>query len=270
MKKNLITVLLSLWIVLLAVLGLVSCEKVIDVDLNSADPRIVIEATLDDSRECVVRLSRTVDFDQKNIFPPVSGAFITLSDGTGKVDSLREEGNGYYHAITVFDAYYGKTFTLTVSVEGKVYLASSTMPPPIEIDSLSFETMSFGETSTEVVNVHFQDPEGIKNYYRFVETYDLFEPQKYIFITDDRLQDGQSITASLFSPDTVSRSGMLVRVMLHCIDEGVYEYLRTAAMITGREGESSASPANPVSNFSGGVLGYFSASSVRSGYAFVP
>lgn len=41
------------------------------------------------------------------------------------------------------------------------------------------------------------------------------------------------------------------------VDAGIYEYFRTLNMLL-QVGLASASPANPTSNFSGGVLGYFS------------
>jgi len=52
-----------------------------------------------------------------------------------------------------------------------------------------------------------------------------------------------------------------VNIELHSIDPGVYKYWYS--LDQGADGGSSASPANPVSNISGGALGYFSAQAVR-------
>jgi hypothetical protein len=51
-------------------------------------------------------------------------------------------------------------------------------------------------------------------------------------------------------------------VELWGIDKGVYEYYSTLREILGGAGPSTASPANPTSNISGGAMGYFSAFTV--------
>ena len=65
--------------------------------------------------------------------------------------------------------------------------------------------------------------------------------------------------------DNKLETGDYVAVWLECIDKGVYEYFRTAG-----EGDQSASPSNPTSNISNGVLGYFNACSVRKMSIIVP
>jgi hypothetical protein len=52
-------------------------------------------------------------------------------------------------------------------------------------------------------------------------------------------------------------AGDSVRMVMQHVDAGVYKYFRTLNMLL-QIGLASASPANPTSNFSGGVLGYFS------------
>jgi hypothetical protein len=48
------------------------------------------------------------------------------------------------------------------------------------------------------------------------------------------------------------------------VDKQVYTYLNELLQISGGNGFSSPAPANPESNISGGVLGYFSANTVTS------
>jgi len=240
------------------------------VDLNSASPRIVIEGNISEGvGTYYVKLSQTVNFDQRNNFPPVTGAVITISDTSGSSETLEETQPGSYRTSEFFQGELGRTYTLKVDIQGKEYIAHSTMPYTVYIDSLSVVNMPFGRNNSKVVNVHFNDPAGISNYYRFVEEVNGVT-QKYIFLTDDRLQDGQNITASLFSADTTIHSGDQVMVYLQCIDKGVYEYFRTAELISEGRGGESASPTNPISNFSNGALGYFSAYAVSSAWILVP
>ena len=147
-------------IFLLALLSLagLSCEKVVDIDLNSSDPHIVIEGNIDDSSvPSIVKLSQTVNYDEPNAFPPISGATITLLDNLGNADSLTESSPGTYSGSNI-QGIPGRTYTLTVLADGKEYFATSTMPSPVQIDSLTVSTRAFGRNTGKVVNVNFQDP----------------------------------------------------------------------------------------------------------------
>ena len=58
----------------------VGCEDIITVDLNSADPTTVIEATItDDSSPSRVVVSKSTDFYTPGVYPSVSNAVITAA-----------------------------------------------------------------------------------------------------------------------------------------------------------------------------------------------
>jgi hypothetical protein len=168
-KKS--SVLKHLHIISLILLSIINfaCEKVISVDLNSAAPNIVIEGNItDQDGPYIVKLSQTVNFDLTNTFPPVTGASVVISDNLGNSERLTEGLAGTYSTSTIHGV-PGRTYTLSVSVNGKEYIASSTMPPPVTIDSLTLESMTFGGDNSKVIDVHFKDSAGVKNYYRFVK-----------------------------------------------------------------------------------------------------
>ncbi|MFZ1976751.1 MAG: DUF4249 domain-containing protein [Bacteroidota bacterium] len=239
-----------------------SCQKVIQVDLNSSAPVIVIEGIITDQPGPYrVTLSQTVEYDQPNVFPPVSGAAVTLSDNLGNSELLTETSSGTYTSSHM-QGVPGRTYTLAVLSNGTTYTAASTMPPPVTIDSLTEGNLSFGPNNTKDIEVHFRDPTGIQNYYRFVEIKNGV-PQKFIFLVSDRLQDGYEITSTLFANTDTLRTGDSVSVQLQCIDENVYNYFRTLVQVLNNS-SLATSPANPPSNFNGGALGYFSAYAVRS------
>jgi hypothetical protein len=247
----------------------ISCEKVVSIDLNSAAPHIVIEANISDQAgPYYVQLSQTVNFDQTNTFPPVSGAKIILSDNAGNLDSLVETISGTYRTSTI-QGVPGRTYTLTVNALGSEYVAVSTMPPPVNIDSLSVQIQAFGRNQTKYINVIFQDSANVKNYYRFIEVRNGVV-QKFTFLYDDRLQDGGTITSSLFADEDTLNSGDKVQVFLLCIDKNVFDYFRTIRQASGNGGPQAASPANPISNFSNDALGYFNAFAVRSKLIIIP
>ena len=243
-------------------IALVSCEKVIDVDLNSSSPQIVIEGAITDGPgPYVVMLTQTVNFDETNVFPPVTSATIALRDDLGNSESLMESSPGMYRTSTI-RGIPGRKYTLTVSANGKEYTASSTMPAPVSIDSLSVRTQSFAKNQQKVINVHFEDPAEVKNYYRFVEVRNGIK-QKFIFLDDDRAQDGNSVTSALLADNDTLRTGDSVLVLLQGIDKGVFDYFSAMGQESGG-GPGTASPTNPPSNLTNGALGYFSACAVRS------
>jgi hypothetical protein len=254
------------FLLLLSVIGF-ACQKVIDVDLNSAAPQIVIEGNISDSPgPYYVTLSKTINFDQPNTFPPVTGAHVVISDTVGNSELLTETSPGTYRT-SVIQGTPGRTYTLDVISEGKEYIATSTMPAPVNFDSLTLNNILV-ETKWEwVFNVYFKDPAGVKNYYRFVEMRNGIISQRF-FLYDDRIQDGESITYTL-APDSLYDRDVVI-IFLQCVDKGVYDYFRTASQISNGRGSQSASPANPLSNFSNGALGYFSAYAVRSKRMIIP
>ena len=234
-----------------------SCTKVIKVNLKNTDKKVVIEASVTDQPgPYEVKITQTVNFDQTNIFPAVTGATVTLADDAGNTEILSETAPGIYHTATMSGT-PGRTYTLTITTSGQTYTAVSKMPPPILIDSLKNERGGFrGERN---VRVFFTDPAGVGNWYRFIKTVNDSEHHD-IYVTPDLLRDGEVIDQTLRSSGNADSLtvGDSVTIAMQCIDEPTYNYFRTLAQITGG-GDPGTAPANPLTNFNNGALGYFSA-----------
>jgi hypothetical protein len=236
-----------------------SCQKVINLDLNSASPQIVIEGNVyDQPGPYMVKISQTVNFDESNVYPPVTGATVEISDDAGNSEVLTESLSGTY-ITSALQGVAGRTYTLTVASKGKTYTATSTMPNPVNIDSIYLEKSMFG--NEKLVSVNFNDPANINNYYHLIEFLNN-KRQTGFNVTDDNLNQGKTISYSFMSAGNNSKLGIgdTVTVWLESIDKGVYEYFRTA----GRDDGQSSSPSNPTSNISNGALGYFNACSVST------
>jgi hypothetical protein len=249
---------LSLFNLIVAAMLLSSCERVIDLKLNASSSQIVIAGNVyDQIGPYFVQISKSVNFDQSNSYPAVSGATVIISDNTGNIDTLTESLPGIYKTSSL-KGVPGRTYQLSVYAQGKRYTAVSTMPPPVRMDSIYFSRSIFG--NEEQITVDFVDPSNTDNYYRLIGFInDLQESD--ISILSDQLFQGKSISYSMMARDSDSpfKKGDKVAVWLESIDKNVFEYFRTA----GREGGQSASPANPTSNISNGALGYFNACAVR-------
>jgi len=90
-KESLMKKLITITVFILISIISFSCQKVISVDLNSAAPNIVIEGNISDQDGAYeVKISKTVNFDQTNTFPPVTGAGVTIYDNFGNSEKLTE------------------------------------------------------------------------------------------------------------------------------------------------------------------------------------
>jgi hypothetical protein len=243
-----------------------SCEKVIDIDLVSKENQIVIEGGISNLQgPYTILLSQTVNFDETNSFPPVSGANVTISDDIGNVETLTETSSGVYVTSNI-QGVCNRNYTLKVVSNGEEFIATSYMHEPVNIDTLTITTETTHNSSKRTISVGFTDPKGISNYYRFIKTINNIE-QSTIYVEDDLLQDGNDISQPLLSKskeETSLKIGDNVTISLQVIDKNVYNYFRTLNQLIGGSGlmNQSTSPANPISNFNNGALGYFNAYSV--------
>lgn len=250
-----------------------ACQKVVDLDLKSTDPRLTIEANLaDDGHPCTVLLSQSVNYTETNTFPAVTGATITLSDNAGHSETLRATSTaGQYQGSTVLGV-PGRTYQLRVEVSGQAYVASSTLPSPV-VAFTGLHTDNSGINSRLTLVPDYQDPAGVANYYLFRQ-YRNGHLNKTIFIQNDEFTDGKANSRALMGggmeDSTKLVSGDSMRVVMQNLDSGAYEYFRTLNQILQSNPLLSTTPANPQSNFSGNALGYFSVHSRRQRKLLIP
>jgi Domain of unknown function (DUF4249) len=234
-------------------LTLFSCRKVINVDLNNADPRLVIEGVVDNMNPAFVEISKSVIFSNNNIFPTVSGALVKVTDNLGGSFNFTETTPGKYVNGSLIGV-PGRTYTLSVVAEGKTYTAVSIMPTPVNLDTLLFEKLIFGSTPTWAVKPQYTDPAGFGNYYKFYETINNRRFPDY-WVWDDKFTNNGVSTRPLIQTDTTIRLNDTVEVEMQCIDKNVYRYFLALLDVK----QNNTVPANPESNITGGCLGYFSA-----------
>jgi Domain of unknown function (DUF4249) len=232
---------------------LMSCTKVINVDLKNATPEIVIEGIVDNSGlPAKVTISKSVSFSTGNIYPAVTGAIVQITDNTGGNYRLVENPAGIYTNPTLTGV-PGRTYSLSVIAGGKSYTAVSTMPSVVVLDSLIQDKLSLTKP-TIFVSAVFSDPPGFGNNYQFIETVNG-KRNKTIFILPDIYQDGGIIENQLLDEELKLKAGDRVSVEMQCLDKNVYRYLKGLEDLqTG-----GTVPANPETNISNNPLGYFSA-----------
>jgi len=256
--------------VIITLLVFTSCEKVVNINLDTADKKYVVEGVLTNQPgTCMVLLSQTKDFDASNDFTGVSGATVQITEKDGPATPLTETSTGVYQAAALTGT-SGKTYTLSVTIKGQSFLASSTMPAQVNMDSVFITDDEAPGGKRKMANVQYNDPASAANNYRFVQYVNGVKEQE-IFVRNDELTNGNlTITKLRYpknddnEPENSIKTGDLVKVDMQCIDPVVYKYWYSLSRSATGGGQNSATPANPVTNMIGGALGYFSAHTLQT------
>jgi hypothetical protein len=249
---------------LLMAVVVLSCKKVINLDLGNDSGKLVIEGNITDRvGQQYVKLSRNVPFTSTNTYPPVTGATVTIDNNQGRVAQFKEGPAGTY----ILDSAYataGRTYTLSVTTGGQTYKASSTMPDDVVMDSITTSKNILDKKDNKrMMTVYFNDPAGVKNQYRFV-MYVNGVQVKTIFAFDDQFIDGKYVTLDLQQNETDIFPGDTVRIEMQSIDRPVYTYWFTLEQQQGNNPGGAVAPSNPPTNITPATLGYFSAHTTQT------
>lgn len=235
--------------------SLISCEKEIDIDLNEAEQKIVIEGIVSNQEgKSFVKLTKSIPFDESSIYPAVSGASVVIEEvinGVVTTYNLIEESAGRYTNSDLIGQ-SGATYRLQVISDGTAYEALSTMPTEVAIADYFVEEFFADQYFPNVV---FLDPAEETNNYRF-KLWINGEVVETIFLQDDTFSNGTINTSILGDGENDVAIGDTVDIELRAIDRATYDYFFA---LSQNVSEQTAAPANPKTNLSNGALGYFSA-----------
>lgn len=238
---------------------LLSCEKVIDLDVNDIEEKLVIEAEYIATDSLVkVQMSRTKDVFSGSGFTFVSGAQIQIFDENGVATPLIDLGDGNYE-LSGYLPNYDSQYSMKVTYDGEIYESSDFLKAPVDLDTLTteFQEQSLFGSEGYVVFMNFTDPNG-PNYYRavrFVNGEELTDRQDQ-FVFDDGFSEGNQQSVPFFSDRYVT--GDSIAVEFRTYSEKTYTFISELLDIAGESGQSAA-PANPNSTWTNDAIGNFAA-----------
>ncbi|MBO4801016.1 MAG: DUF4249 domain-containing protein [Bacteroidaceae bacterium] len=241
-----------LFIACLSVL-LAGCEKDIDIDYHTADPLYVVEAHLSQSTTSV-KVSTTQDMTDNDNDKGLTTATVYISSGDSLRYKLIHRGKGIYY--TSFGGKAGTTYDLSVEVDGHHFTASSTMQDRPQMNSFRFVWQKFMSERILFGDLKLQDIPGKTNYY-FMHLYRNGIGYRWAVMTDKanpgaELQQLFSCMREGTSDSDALQDGDRIHLVVRAIDRAAYDYLYSMQVMDGNG-------TNPLTNFSGGCLGYFSA-----------
>jgi hypothetical protein len=257
--------------------SILSCEDVVDVDLDTANPKLVIDASLkwqkgETGNVQTIKLSTTTDFYSTTI-PPATGAtvsVINLSSDIAIIYNFIETAPGTY-VCTNFNPIINNEYQLIVVYAGEIYKATSKlMPTPvIEFDE---QTMIPGFGGDEMVQVkfYFVDNGNEDNFYLVGAKNSNIAYPEYGVINDEFFQGNMMFGVYI---DDELKAGDVIDYSLQGITEKYSNYMNKLLSIAGSDGGSPF--ATPPATLRGNIvnqnnadnfpLGYFHLSEIDTG-----
>jgi hypothetical protein len=230
---------------ILIVLLLTSCEQVINVDLGTAAPRLVIDAGIDwekgtTGNNQVIKLSTTTSY-YSNIIPKVSGATVFVTNSSNAVFNFIETvPNSGSYVCSNFVPVMSETYVLTVIHAGQTYTASEKMIAVPDITRTVQRVTNEGTADQIEVEFYFKD-NGLEdnNYMSRYIAPGIVIP---VFGTyEDRFQQGNEMS-STYSNDKL-KAGNIINFTLYGISRQNYNYMNLFLSITGGGGLFATPPA---------------------------
>ena len=259
--------------IILAFVGLTlisSCEKVVDIDLNTMAPKLVIDAAIKWQKGTVgnvqtIKLSTTSSYYDTQI-PTVSRATIFITDAANNVFNFVESNVAGSYVCSNFTPVLNRIFTLTVNSNGSTYTATETLKPVPQIDRIEqINNTGFSADATEIKS-YYTDNGSTQDYYLFKFKPSYTAIPRY-FAQEDISYQGNQIFG-LYRSDEL-KPGQNFEVTLSGISRQYYNYMRILISIAGNNsgGSPFQSPSATVrgniintTNDANYPLGYFSLS----------
>lgn len=243
----------KLYISLLVPLLFLSCEKDINIDYRQIDPIYVVEAYVSD-KEMGARITTTNDMDD-NLTIGVIDAKVSISGSDSTYVELDYQGDGYYKDYFAKGT-PGVEYTINIEVDGHHFSSTSTMQKMPAINKFRFVWKDMMQEKFLMGELLFQDIPNEENWY-FAHIYRNKSGYRWATKRDDvdpnrELQQLFTIARKGSDDDDMLREGDKLHIELRAIDQRAYDYLYSMQIMDN-------TGTNPIQNFTGGCLGYFSA-----------
>jgi len=273
---------LNLLILLLMAMTLIRCAEKIDLKLNSSYERLVVDGDFTtDLKNQTIKLTKSADYFSNAPAPVITGANITISDGTN-VLPLTETSPGVYQT-NVIAGQEGKTYTLNidnVEIGGKKsnYTASSIMINAWLIDSITFAKYNFPDAMARVPS-----PSPDKMFDYIIKGWGLepATPGNYYFwrYYRNRVLQSDTLSKCLYTDDGPvngkyiygmpmfninANVGDTIMVETRSITKNYYDFLIGVMFEMNGSGDPifGGPPANIKGNINNGAIGFFNVCNV--------
>jgi Domain of unknown function (DUF4249) len=266
----------SLIIFIISILFLTSCEKTVLLDLRQTPSKVAIEGLITDKENGqYIRITNSLGFYDNESAPRITDAVVSVSDDLGNNYTFvhnpesKPALEGVYFPATPFVGQVGRTYKLTVDINGERYEGEDYLGSIITMDSLSYDIDQEEFDDPEdpgyfyAVKMYAKEPQDEENFYLFKffrnDTL-VLDSETDIYYTDDEAIgeniDGIEAPGFYRLKDTVT-------VHSYSLSRQAFVFYNDLSTLLNNDGGMfSPPPANSRNNLSNGALGFFQASAV--------
>jgi hypothetical protein len=241
-------------VIIFAILFLVSCEKDINLIYHQVDPIYVVEASVTNAK-AEVRISQTNAMEDNSSKSDISQAKVTISTDAGVTYTIPYSSNGFYRSSAV-KGVAGTEYKLDVELDGNHFSSTSVMQRAPQMNNFRFVWMKAASERILFGDLRLKDIPNEDNWY-FLHIYRNGIGYRWAVMKDS--QNPNKELQQLFSffregskDNDVLNEDDLLRIEIRAIDQRAYDYLYSMQLMND-------TGTNPIANFTGGCLGYFSA-----------
>lgn len=252
-------------IVLLLLVAFTSCEKVIDVGLNTGEPKLVVEASINwyeatDGSQQKIKLSTTTDYFASTV-PPVTDAVVFITNSVGQTFTFLQNTTPGTYECSNFIPIVNEEYTLTISYQGEMYTATDKLLDTPQITRVEQkDDAGFLGNETEV-KFFYDDFDNETNHY-FLRIDDPYKVIPEYGVLEDRFFQNNEMFALYFSEDL--KPSDTLKLTLNGINQNYYNYMN---ILLAQTGSSSAGPfSTPTSTVRGNVVNQTDFNNFALGY----
>ncbi|UWY30424.1 DUF4249 domain-containing protein [Flavobacterium sp. TR2] len=245
------------------------CEEVVDVELDTADPKLVIEASINWEKgtkgtDQTIKLTTTTGYFE-NVIPTVSGAIIYIEDSHKERFNFIEIKKTGQYVCNNFKPIIDEQYTLTVISRGNRYIGTETLKSVAPITRIEQNNQG-GFTGKDIeIKAFYDDPADATNYYLYKYLYSN-KIKSTFYVDEDKFFNGNEFFS--LSDDEDLQIGNEIEITHYGISKQYYNYMNILVSIAGSSvgGPFQSPPATVkgnminVTNKDNYPLGYFSLS----------
>ena len=249
-----------------ATLFIISCQDVVDIPLDTQNPKLVIDASINWEKGTTgavqkIKITTTTNF-YTNTIPIVSGALVSVSTSNNVIFNFIEVPNTGEYVCNNFVPSLGEVYTLNVLSNGQTYSATEKLTAVAPIINVTQTAVTGFGGNVLRLNGNFIDPANIDNYYLFKFKYPKIIRPEYK-ANEDLFYDGNPYFSIDFKEDLAP--GDKLELTHYGISKEYFNYIKVIIELSGTQGGApfSTPPATAKGNiknttdFNNFPLGYF-------------
>lgn len=217
-----------------------SCEEVVDLKLDTAAPKLVVEASIvwikgSSGNAQKIKLTTTTGYYDTEI-PIVTGATIFVTNSANTVFNFVEIPDTGEYACTNFVPEIGKNYTLTIIYNGETYTGTETFQALAPITRIE-QNNEGGFTGKDIeIKAYFNDPANADNYYLYRYQYSNEATVSYN-VDEDKFFQGNEFFSR--SQNDELKTGDVIDLSHTGISKQYYNYMN---ILIGVIGSNSGGP----------------------------